>query len=121
MSKKTKKLESYLTELENNSGIIISALVNRKGQLMASGSQLKDLDNNALSAMSAALTSVGARVGSTLACGELASIQISGTNRLVLVNALDSSVLISVGPAESKVGLLDFEISKTIDKINEAL
>lgn len=121
MSAKIKKLEKILNGLENESEIFTSALVNRKGQLMATGSKIKNLDENALAAMSAALTSVGGRVGKTLDCGDLSSILITGEERIVIANRLASSVLITVAPAKSKVGLLDFEINKATEEIKQVL
>ncbi|MCK4798781.1 MAG: roadblock/LC7 domain-containing protein, partial [Spirochaetes bacterium] len=95
MSAKIEKLGKILNVLENDSEIFTSALVSKKGQLMASGSRLKNLDENALAAMSAALTSVGARVGVTLSCGDLKSLLITAEERIVIATALSNGVLIA--------------------------
>ena len=121
MSAKVQKLEKILNELESGSEIITTALVNMRGQLMASGAQMKTMDEKALGAMSAALTSVGSRVSTTLECGETESIVITGTDRMIIVKSLSSSVLISVASADSKVGLLEFEIEKTLNDLKDLL
>lgn len=121
MSARTEKLEHILNQLENESEVITSALVNTRGQLMAAGARMKDMDERALAAMSAALTSVGSRVGDTLKCGDVGAITITGVDRLVIVNSLTSAVFISVAPAASKIGLLEFEIDKTVNDLKQVL
>ena len=121
MSARTEKLEHILNQLENESEVITSALVNTRGQLMAAGAKMKDMDERALAAMSAALTSVGSRVGDTLSCGDVGSITITGVERLVIVKSLSSAVFISVSPAASKIGLLEFEIDKTVNDLKQIL
>lgn len=121
MSAKTQKLEKILNNLENESEIFTCVLVSSKGQIMASGSKLKNLDENALAAMSAALLSVGSRVGKTLDCGDIMAIQINASGRIVIATLLASGVLMTVAPAESKVGLLEFEISKSVEQIKQVL
>jgi len=65
MSAKFQKLIEILKELEKNTAIDGSAVVTPKGQMMA-GALHSDIDEKAVAAMSAALSSVGTRVGSTL-------------------------------------------------------
>jgi len=120
MSAKAEKIRDILSELERNSEVTNSALVSLKGQMMASALH-KDIDERAVAAMTAALTSVGSRVSDTLKSGKTGSIVISGTDKLIVLQQLSQAVLISLAPADAKIGLIDFEINAAIDKIKMVL
>ncbi|MFX0008416.1 MAG: roadblock/LC7 domain-containing protein [Candidatus Hermodarchaeota archaeon] len=120
MSAKSEKLEQILLELEKNSEVSNSALVSLKGQMMASALH-KDVDERAIAAMTAALTSVGTRVADTLNSGKTGSIVISGSERLIVLNQMSQAVLIAISPADAKIGLIDFEINAAMDKVKMVL
>lgn len=120
MSVKTQKLEQILHDLEKNSEIINSAIVSKKGQMMALAVH-KDLDERALGAMTAALTSVGVRVADTLNSGRVASMVISGSEKLIVLHQVTQATLIGLAPADAKIGLIDFEMNAAIDKIKMVL
>ncbi len=120
MSAKSEKIKDILFDLEKNSEISNSALISLKGQMMASALH-SDVDERAVGAMTAALTSVGTRVAETLKTGKTGSIIISGSDKIIVVNQLSQSVLIALAPADAKIGLIDFELSAAIDKIKMVL
>ncbi|MHA1146447.1 MAG: roadblock/LC7 domain-containing protein [Candidatus Helarchaeota archaeon] len=120
MSAKLEKLSQILKELEKNTSIDGSAIVTPKGQMMASALH-SDIDEKAVSAMAAALTSVGTRVGENLKIGDLGQMVLTGTNRIVLLNSLKNALLISLAPSDAKIGLLDFEIGQALEKIKQTL
>ena len=120
MSAKSEKIQEILYELEKNSEVSNSALVTLKGQMMASALH-KDVDEKAVAAMTAALTSVGARVADTLKTGKTGSIIISGADKLVVLQQLAQAVLVAIAPADAKIGLIDFEIIAALDKIKMVL
>ena len=120
MSAKSEKITDILYELEKNSEVSNSALVTLKGQMMASALH-KDVDEKAVAAMTAALTSVGARVADTLKTGKTGSIIISGADKLVVLQQLTQAVLVAIAPADAKIGLIDFELNAALDKIKMVL
>ncbi len=120
MSAKSEKIKGILFDLEKNSEISNSALISLKGQMMASALH-SDVDERAVGAMTAALTSVGTRVAETLKTGKTGSIIISGSDKIIVVNQLSQSVLIALAPADAKIGLIDFELNAAIDKIKMVL
>ncbi|MFX1280728.1 MAG: roadblock/LC7 domain-containing protein [Promethearchaeota archaeon] len=120
MSAKEEKIKDILLELERNSEVSNSAIVSLKGQMMASALH-KDVDERAVAAMTAALTSVGSRVADTLNSGKTGSIVISGTDKLIVLQQLTQAVLIALAPADAKIGLIDFEINTALDKIKMVL
>jgi len=120
VSAKSEKIKQILFDLEKNSEITNSALISFKGQIMASALH-SDVDERAVGAMTAALTSVGTRVADTLNTGKTGSIIITGSDKLIIVNQLTQSVLIALAPADAKIGLIDFEINAALDKIKMVL
>ncbi|MCP4763603.1 MAG: hypothetical protein GY870_17660 [archaeon] len=120
MSAINQKLVEILKELEKNSEVFGSALVTTRGQMMASALH-NDIPEKSVAAMSAALTSVASRVGKTLQAGATKSIVINGEDRLIFVNELGKAVLISLAPADAKVGLIDFELDNTMEKLKATL
>jgi len=120
MSAKAEKIYQILIELEKNSEIDNSALISLKGQMMASALH-KEIDERAIAAMTAALTSVGSRVSDTLKSGKTASIVINGSKKLIILSQLSQAVLIALAPADAKIGLIDFEVNSALDKIKMVL
>lgn len=120
MSAKIKKLEQCLKSLQADSEVDGCALVSNRGQLMAA-SLLKGTDQKAVSAMAAALMSIGARVGSALETGESKSIVIEGNSKIVFVRNLGPAALIATAPKEAKIGLIDFEMEKVTNDISSIL
>ncbi|MCF2136622.1 MAG: roadblock/LC7 domain-containing protein [Candidatus Thorarchaeota archaeon] len=120
MSAKIKKLSEILSQLIADSEVDGCALVSTRGQLMAA--QLsKEVDEKAVSAMAAALLSIGNRVGTALASGNPKGILIEGEQKMVIVRSIEKAVIIATAPADAKVGLIDFEMDKTVQDIKETL
>ncbi|MHA1283301.1 MAG: roadblock/LC7 domain-containing protein [Promethearchaeota archaeon] len=120
MTAKEEKLKQILLELEKNSEVTNSAVISMKGQLMASALH-NDIDSRALSAMAAALQSVGTRVSDTLKAGNISSIVINGSKQLIFLQQLNQALLIALAPSDAKIGLIDFEVSSALDKIKMVL
>ena len=120
MSARSDKLTQILKDLEKNSSVEGSAIVSTKGQMMASALH-SDADAQGIAAMSAALTSVGSKVGKTLNAGELKQLSLTGTDKIIIVNSVANAVLIALAPSDAKVGLLDYEIEQAMDQIKLTL
>ena len=120
MSAKAEKIKDILMDLEKNSEVVNSALVSLKGQMMASALH-KDIDERAVAAMTAALTSVGSRVGETLKSGKSTSFVITGSKKLIVIHQISQAVLMALAPADAKLGLIDFELNAALDKIKMVL
>ncbi|MHA1909494.1 MAG: roadblock/LC7 domain-containing protein [Candidatus Thorarchaeota archaeon] len=116
MSAKIKKLEQCLKSLQADSEVDGCALVSNRGQLMAASLD-RGTDQKAVSAMAAALMSIGAKVGSALESGVSKSIVIEGNKKVVFVRNLNQAALIATAPRDSKIGLIDFEMDKVTTDI----
>lgn len=118
MSALSEKLKAILKKLEQNSDVFGGAVVNNRGQMMASA-LMGDYDENTVAAMSAALTSVGIRVAKTLSAGDMLSITLNANDAVILVKQLDRSVLIALAPTDAKIGLIEFEIDQAVEEIKK--
>lgn len=120
ISSKIKKLNEILKALERNSDITEVALVSMKGQVMSANLHV-DTDEKAIAAMSATIASVGSRVGKVLKAGDTKSINIHGSDSLVILNQLTDAVIIATAPADAKIGLIDYELTNAGKQIEEYL
>ncbi|MFW9846470.1 MAG: roadblock/LC7 domain-containing protein, partial [Candidatus Thorarchaeota archaeon] len=84
MSKKIAELDAILRTLEQSCDLIGSALVSDKGQMICS-SLPEAAEEKAVSAMAAAILSIGNRVGMELNVGMLKSTLIDGADKSVIL------------------------------------
>ncbi|MFX0163188.1 MAG: roadblock/LC7 domain-containing protein [Candidatus Hodarchaeota archaeon] len=110
-----------LNELERRSEVKASAIVSREGLMMASKLP-GDIDEDAISAMSAGMLSLGTRVGNILKCGEIEQIIIKGAEGITItMDAGPEAVLILIAPADAKLGMIFFDVKITVEGIKELL
>lgn len=120
MSAKIKKLTETMKQLEASSEVDGCALVSERGQLMCAALH-KDTDEKAVSAMAAALMSIGTRVGAALESGDPRNIVIEGNNKIIILRKIGTAALIATAPSDAKIGLIDFEMDKTAQEIGSIL
>ena len=120
MSAKIKKLEECLKKLEADSEVDGCALVSDRGQLMAAALH-KNVDEKAVSAMAAALVSIGTRVGNALDSGDPKNLVLEGKGKTVIVRVLKDAALIATAPSDAKIGLIDFEMDKVTEEVASIL
>lgn len=116
MSKRIAELDTILRNLEQNCDLIGSALVSDKGQMICS-SLPETAEEKAVSAMAAAILSIGNRVGSELDGGLLKSTLIDGTEKSIILKGLGRMLLVGIAPSDSEIGLIDFELNRAVEKV----
>ena len=98
-----------------------AAVVSFDGLPMASALPA-GMDEDRVAAMSAALLSLGERAAQGLGRGDLSQVYVEGDNGTVfLVSADDEAVLVAVGRAGAKVGLMLFEVKQAAAAVGTAL
>jgi predicted regulator of Ras-like GTPase activity (Roadblock/LC7/MglB family) len=113
LSKKISELEAVLRELEKNCDVNGSAIVTTKGQMICSLLP-HNTHEKAVSAMAAALQSIGVRVGTELNAGLPKSIHIDGSESSLFVRGQGPVLLIGMAPYDSEIGLIDFELNRAV-------
>lgn len=116
MSKsRTEQLVERLRDLQASSGDIEgAAIVSVDGLSMASSLQ-GGIEEDRVSAMSAAMLSLGERISSELGRGELEQVQVKGENGYVILTAVgEEAVLTVLARKEAKLGLILLDVSRTV-------
>jgi uncharacterized protein len=97
------------------------ALVSHDGLPLAS-SLPSAMDEERTSAMSAAMLSLGERIGKELSRGSIERIMVEGTEGYgILMGCGDDAVLLVLASKSAKQGLLMLDIKRTVTEIKVAL
>src|SRR5450432_2515712 len=115
-------LDQILRELLHQTpGVEAAAVVSFDGLPMASALPA-GMDEDRVAAMSAALLSLAERAAQGLGRGDLSQVYIEGENGTVfLVSAQDEAVLIAVTAADTKVGMMLYEVKLAANRVGEVL
>ena len=99
--------------------IIASAVVSVDGLTMASALP-KEVEEDRVSAMSAAMLSLGERIANELGRGGLDEVYIRGEEGFVLLTAIgDEAVLTALARMEAKLGMIFLEMRRAAEDIEK--
>ena len=118
----TKKLDEVLAQLEVNvPGVEATAIFNSDGLVVASRLP-RDVNEEIIGAMSAAILSIGNRSGEELNRGTMQRIFIEGDlGSIVIISVGDEVVLVALINPEVKLGMLFLQFKRSKTKIMEIL
>ena len=122
MRSKTELMVECLRELQMRSPEIeASAVVSVDGLIMAS-SLPDSMDEDRISAMSAAMLSLGDRIALELKRGELNQVYIRGTKGIIVLMAVgDEAVLTVLANHTAKLGLIFLEMRRSTASLEELI
>ncbi len=105
------QIKSILTDLNGRSASIeASALISKDGLVLASALP-GQMDEDRVSAMVAALLSLGDRTAAELSCGQLEQTLVTGSHgHILIVHAGPQAVLCSIANKTAKLGLLFLDV-----------
>lgn len=120
MASRTEQMVARLRDLQaSTSDIEGCAVVSVDGLIMAS-SLPADIEEDRVSAMSAAMLSLGERIAQELSRGELDEIYIKGSKGYVLLMAVgDEAVLTSMARANAKLGLIFLDMRRATEDLEK--
>lgn len=109
-----------LRELQRSSGDVeAAAIVSVDGLSMASVMPA-EIEEDRVSAMSAAMISLGERISSELGRGSLEQVYVKGENGYVILNAVgEEAVLTVMARKEAKLGLIFLDITRTVEDLEK--
>jgi hypothetical protein len=115
---RTVQMVERLRDLQvGTSDIEASAVVSLDGLIMAS-SLPPGVEEDRVSAMSAAMLSLGERIAGELGRGELEQVHIRGENGYVLLRAVgDEAVLTVLAREQAKLGLLLLDMKRAAEDL----
>jgi predicted regulator of Ras-like GTPase activity (Roadblock/LC7/MglB family) len=106
---------------QNAPDIEASAVVSLDGLIMASALP-EDLSEDRISAMSAAMLSLGEQINKEMGRGSLEQLYTKGDNGYVVLMAIGSeAVLTALVKPEAKLGVLFHELRRTADDLERIL
>ena len=119
MSKsRTEQLVERLRDLQASSGDVeAAAIVSVDGLSMAS-SLPANIEEDRVSAMSAAMLSLGERISSELGRGELEQVMVKGEKGYVILTAVgEEAVLTVLARSDAKLGLIFLDVNRTVEAL----
>lgn len=121
MSKsRLEQLMERLRDLQASSGDVeAAAIVSVDGLSMAS-SLPAGIEEDRVSAMSAAMLSLGERIASELTRGELEQVNVKGDNGYVILTSVgEEAVLTVLARKDAKLGLILLDVTRAVDALEQ--
>ena len=122
MRSRTEMMVDRLKDLQAGTpDIEASAVVSVDGLIMAS-SLPAGVDEDRISAMSAAMLSLGDRIASELQRGRLEQVHIRGTDGIIVLRAIgEDAVLTVLAWAQAKLGLIFLDMGRAAEDLERLL
>ena len=119
---RTDLLLERLRELQASTGDVeAAAIVSVDGLSMASFLP-PGIEEDRVSAMSAAMLSLGERIATELSRGTLEQVVVRGTNGLVILPSVgEEAVLTVLARKDAKIGLILLEVNRTVSALVQLL
>lgn len=119
---RSEQLVARLRDLQASSeGVEAAAIVSVDGLSIAS-SLPAGIEEDRVSAMSAAMISLGERISSELGRGMLQQLYVKGENGYVILNAIgEEAVLTVLARREARLGLIFLDIARTVQDLGNLL
>src|SRR6478609_1642303 len=120
MASRTDEMVRHLKALQMNTpDIEASAIVSVDGLIMASALQA-DVEEDRVSAMSAAMLSLGERIATELGRGVLDQVYIKGSNGFIILTSVGTeAVLTALARQEAKLGLIFLEMRRAAEDLTK--
>ena len=117
---RTEQLVDRLRELQRSSSDVeAAAIVSVDGLSMAS-IMPPDIEEDRVSAMSAAMISLGDRISSELGRGALEQVYVKGEDGYVILTAVgEEAVLTVMARKEAKLGLIFLDVGRAVEDLED--
>ncbi|MCP4419172.1 MAG: hypothetical protein GY805_21360 [Chloroflexi bacterium] len=122
MRSRTEMMVDRLKDLQAGTpDIEASAVVSVDGLIMAS-SLPAGVDEDRISAMSAAMLSLGDRIATELQRGRLEQVHIRGTDGIIVLRAIgEEAVLTVLARAQAKLGLIFLDMRRAAEELERLI
>jgi predicted regulator of Ras-like GTPase activity (Roadblock/LC7/MglB family) len=119
---RVERLTTLLKDLESTTpDIEASAVVSVDGLMIASALP-KDVEEDRVAAMSAAMLSLGERTATELARGELSEVYVKGKDGYVVLMASgENAVLTALAREDAKLGLVFLDMKRTAEALTNLI
>ena len=116
------QLDQILSNFERNvPHVQATAIVSTDGLVIASRLP-KDVEEDRIGAMGAAILSISSRSGEELDRGEMIRVLVEGTNGYILIRSIgEFAILVALVERDVRLGMLFYESKNCIKMLNEVL
>lgn len=115
---RTEQLVERLRDLQASSGDVEAAAIVSVDGLSIASSMPTGIEEDRVSAMSAAMVSLGERISSELGRGMLQQVYVKGENGYVILTSVgEEAVLTVMARREAKLGLIFLDIGRTVQDL----
>ncbi|NDJ63322.1 MAG: hypothetical protein GYB67_19535 [Chloroflexi bacterium] len=115
---RTEQLVERLRDLQASSGDVEAAAVVSVDGLSIASSLPAGIEEDRVSAMSAAMLSLGERISTELGRGQLQQVYVKGENGYVILNAVgEEAVLTVLARQEARLGLIFLDVARTVQDL----
>jgi len=120
VASRTEMLMEKLRELQASSGDVeAAAIVSVDGLSMASALPA-GIEEDRVSAMSAAMLSLGERIATELTRGALEQVNVKGENGYVILTSIgEEAVLTVLARKDAKLGLILLDVTRAVSALEE--
>lgn len=119
---RTEQLVARLRDLQASSGDVEAAAIVSVDGLSIASSLPVGTEEDRVSAMSAAMLSLGERISSELGRGMLQQVFVKGENGYVILTAVgEEAVLTVLARKEAKLGLIFLDVARTVQDLEQLL
>ena len=120
MASRTEQLMQSLRDLQASSGDVEAAAVVSVDGLSMASNLAPGIEEDRVSAMSAAMLSLGERIASELSRGELEQVNVKGENGYVILTAIgEEAVLTVIARKDAKLGLILLDVTRARDALEQ--
>jgi len=119
---RTEQLVERLRDLQASSGDVEGAAIVSVDGLSMASSLPGHVEEDRVSAMSAAMLSLGERISSELGRGILEQVFIKGERGYVILTSVgEEAVLTVLARPEAKLGLIFLDVNRTVEDLSKLL
>jgi predicted regulator of Ras-like GTPase activity (Roadblock/LC7/MglB family) len=115
---RTEQLVERLRDLQASSGDVEGAAIVSVDGLSMGSALASNIEEDRVSAMSAAMLSLGERISAELGRGNLEQVYVKGENGYVILTAVgEEAVLTVLARREAKLGLIFLDVARTVEDL----
>lgn len=112
---RTEQLVTRLRDLQSSTGDVEAAAVVSVDGLSIASSLPAGIEEDRVSAMSAAMLSLGERISSELQRGELQQLYVKGENGYVILTAIGTEAVLTVlARKDARLGLIFLDVARAV-------
>jgi predicted regulator of Ras-like GTPase activity (Roadblock/LC7/MglB family) len=117
---RTEQLMERLRDLQAGSGDVEAAAIVSVDGLTIASALPAGIEDDRVSAMSAAMLSLGERIASELRRGELEQVNVRGDNGYVILTSVgEEAVLTVLARKDARLGLILLDVNRTVDALEQ--